>query len=286
MMKSRWLQRLFSRRGRIAAGVLALACAPAPGQGGAAAAGQAASNAGGAAGDGELVLAMPYVVPPFVGGSKVRTPETPDTALAEELAQALNARLRAVHAVPAGARAAAPAPTAEIALAYLAPGQAAPPAHVAVPTGYVARPMAIMRSDTDIKTWEQLRGRSVCLSEGGLYAGMAATRYAAIEKIYKAPADSLIALRTGKCDAAVHDEIMLKELLKLPEWKKFSATLPPGREASSAFLVPRDDPHTLAAVKRLAAQWKSARHLAALNKERVRDIAFEVYLDQVVADCH
>lgn len=284
MMTSRKLHRLFPRKRQVMAGVLALAGVGVLGQ-----STQAASNSPGSNADaagGELVLALPYVVPPFVGGSKVRTPESPDTALAEEVAQALNARLRAVSAAPAGTPAAAFAPAARITLAYLAPGQSTPASYVAVPTGYVARPMAIMRSDTDIKTWDQLRGRTVCLSEGGLYAGMVAARYAAIEKVYKAPADSLMALRTGECDAAVHDDFMLKELLKLPEWKKFSASLPPGDQAASVFLIPQNDVDTLATLKRLTTKWKSARHLAALNKERVRDIAFEVYLDQVVADCH
>ena len=290
MTTSRELHHLFPARRLAAAAALALACAVVLGQSTRAASNPPGSNGGAGGGvamvEGELVFAMPYVVPPFVGGSKVRTPESPDTALAEEVAQALNARLRAVTSAPTRTSVAGFAPIARITVEYLAPGQSAPASYVALPTGYVARPMAIMRSDTDIKTWEQLRGRTVCLSEGGLYTGMVATRYAAVEKIYRAPADSLMALRTGECDAAVHDDFMLKELLKLPEWKKFSASLPPGDPAASAFLVPRDDVETLAALKRLTTKWKSARRLDTLNKERVRDIAFEVYLDQVVADCH
>src|SRR3546814_17373291 len=88
--------------------------------------------------------------------------------------------------------------------------------------------MAIMRTDTDIKSWQQLKGRTVCLSEGGRYVGALTRQYGAVEIVFKAPADSLLALRTGGCAAAVHDDVMLKELLKLPEWKKFSSSLPPG----------------------------------------------------------
>src|SRR3546814_19861491 len=78
---------------------------------------------------------------------------------------------------------------------------------------------------------------------------------------------------------------MLKELLKLPEWKKFSASLPPGPAAPLTFVLRADDARTLAVLKGLTSEWKATRHLAALTRKRVRDIAFEVYLDQVVADC-
>ncbi|UYO95219.1 transporter substrate-binding domain-containing protein [Pollutimonas sp. M17] len=245
-----------------------------------------AADQGGAAKS--LVVGMHYVVPPFVGGSKVRTPEAIDTALAEDLAAKLDADLRTVPmAVPgSGNQAGRLALKADVALAAIGPGQVPPPSFTAVPTGYTARPMAIMRTDTDIKAWDQLKGRTVCLSEGGLYVGDMARRYGAIEIIFKAPADSLLALRTGGCDAAVHDDVMLKELLKLPEWKKFSASLPPGPAAPLAFIVPEDDAATVSLLKKLVLEWKRKKHLADLTRTRVRDIAFEVYLDQVVADCH
>jgi hypothetical protein len=57
--------------------------------------------------------------------------------------------------------------------------------------------MATMRTDADIKVWEHLKGRKVCVSESGLHVGTLAARYGATEKVYKAPADSLLALRVG-----------------------------------------------------------------------------------------
>ncbi len=237
---------------------------------------------------GPLVVGMHYVVPPFVGGSKVRTPEAIDTVLVEDLAARLDADLRAVP-IPKPGSGGKPewlSPKADLTLAAIGSRHDVPPSFATVPTGYTARPMAIMRTDTDIKSWDQLKGRTVCLSEGGLYVGAMAQRYGAIEKIFRAPADSLLALRTGGCDAAVHDDIMLKELLKLPEWKKFSASLPPGPARPLVFIVPKDDAATIALLNKLVREWKARKHLADLTRNRVRDIAFEVYLDQVVADCH
>ncbi|HEY9573796.1 MAG TPA: transporter substrate-binding domain-containing protein [Pusillimonas sp.] len=234
-----------------------------------------------------LVVGMHYVVPPFVGGSKVRTPEAIDTALAEELAAKVQAQLLAVPGKTAIQQSAGwKTPEPRLALAAIGPDDKVPASFVSVPTGYAAGPMAIMRTDTDIKSWQQLKGRTVCLSEGGRYVGALTRQYGAVEIVFKAPADSLLALRTGGCDAAVHDDVMLKELLKLPEWKKFSASLPPGPAAPLTFVLRADDARTLAVLKGLTREWKATRHLAALTRKRVRDIAFEVYLDQVVADCH
>lgn len=248
-----------------------------------------------------LTVAMDYVVPPFIGGSKVRTPEAVDTTLAEQLAERLKAELQAVPARDAQANAAAqdgavaeqasvsgkgPTSSQRVVLASMPPGTVVPPAFIEVPTGYHARPMAIMRSDTDIKSWEQLSGRTICVSEGGRYAGVIAKRYGAFEKVYRAPADSLLALRTGRCDAAVHDDDMLNELLKLPEWKKFSAALKANQVAGLSFLVPASDDATASAVKTMTKEWQAKGYLATLRRERVRDIAFEVYLDQVIPDCH
>ena len=50
------------------------------------------------AGQGRLVVGVDYVVPPFIGGSKVRTPEAIDIALAEQIAERVHAKLETVHA--------------------------------------------------------------------------------------------------------------------------------------------------------------------------------------------
>jgi polar amino acid transport system substrate-binding protein len=113
-----------------------------------------------------------------------------------------------------------------------------------------------------------------------------AKRYGAFEKVYRAPADSLLALRTGRCDAAVHDDDMLNELLKLPEWKKFSARLPVARRTPLVFAVPAGDAASVALLQQIASDWRTSGFVEQLNRKRARNIAFEVYLDQDVPDCH
>jgi polar amino acid transport system substrate-binding protein len=231
---------------------------------------------------GKLVAGIGYLVPAYRAGAKFRTPETMDSTLAEEVAKRLQVTSAAVRVTPAQAARALGSGDANLLLASADVVDDA----ATVQTGYAAGPMAIMRSDTDIKRWEQLKGRTVCLSEGGRYVGTIAARYGAIEKVFRAPADSLLALRTGGCDAAVHDDTMLEELLKLPEWKKFSARLPTGQRTPLVFAVPAGDAKSIAFLQRIANDWHASGYLDQLNRKRARSIAFEVYLDQDVPDCH
>jgi polar amino acid transport system substrate-binding protein len=243
---------------------------------------------------GAVRIGQDYVPPAYTAGAKFRTPEGIDVVLAEDIAKRLDLKLDSVRnagnsgdgkAVQAlkGAR-------PDIALVTMeesaARSGAAADGSALIPTGYSAGAMAIMRTDTDIKKWEQLKGRTVCLSEGGSYVGQMAARYGAIEKVMRAPADSLLAVRIGQCDAAVHDDTLLKELLKLPEWRKFSAQLPPQSRSVLMIKVPAADSAAIAYVRQTVAEWSRVDFWAALKKKWSNTVAFEVYLDQNVPDCH
>jgi polar amino acid transport system substrate-binding protein len=234
---------------------------------------------------GELRVGMAYVAPEYVAGSKFRTPEGIEQVLAQDLAQRLQ-----VKAVPMQDNAgknnrAANSRQADMQL-QVRPPSASPSAGVpTVPTGYVAAPMAIMRSDTSIKNWEQFKGRTVCVSQSGRYAGLAA-RYGATEKRYKAAADALLALRTGACDATIHDAALLEELLKLPEWKKFSARLTSTMTVPLEIVLPTADDKARAWAQQVTKDWQASGYLPQQLRLMARNIAFEVYLDQDVPDCH
>lgn len=235
---------------------------------------------------GALRAAVHYIVPDFKGGMKFRTPETLDNALLDDVAQRVRLPLVTVGAEQGTQAQLLASGKADIALVTLTENDPLHRTATVIPTGYSAGPMAIMRTDTDIKTWEQLKGRKVCVSEGGLHVGTLAAKYGAIEMVYKAPADALIAVRVGACDATVHDSAMLEELIKYPEWKKFSARLPVGPRMALAFVVPGADKEKAAFLKNVANEWKANGFPNQLMKKAVRHIAFEVYLDQDVPDCH
>jgi polar amino acid transport system substrate-binding protein len=235
---------------------------------------------------GTLAVGLAYSLPAYVAGAKFRTPESPESTVAEVLAARLGLPLGTPRVAAANVAQALAAGRIDLALMLVDDGAAAPANVVLVPAGYRAGAMAIMRSDTDIRRWEQLKGRTVCLSEGGAYVGKMAAQYGAIEKVQRAPADSLLSLRIGACDAAVHDDSMLNGLLKLPEWKKFSARLSLPSRQTLMFALRADDAGTLAAVKQWSADAAASGFWADLQKKWGNNVAFEVYLDQNVPDCH
>lgn len=235
---------------------------------------------------GKLTVGVEYVVPAFVGGAKVRTPEGVEAVLADELGQRLAAAVETTALDATGPARVLEEGRAGLVLAPIADADLVAASVAVIPTGYAAGAMAIMRSDTDIKAWRQLQGRTVCLAQGGRYVGQIAAKYGAIEKVFPAPADSLLALRIGGCDAAVHDSAMLMELIKLPEWKKFLARLPVQELTPLAFVVASGDVESAAYLQRVAKDWAKNDYFQKITKAAVNDIAFEVYLDQTVTDCH
>ena len=235
---------------------------------------------------GKLHAGIQYVIPEYKGGMKFRTPETLDNTLLEDVAKRRQLPLATVAAATGKQASLLASGKIDLALATIADNDPLHRTHIVIPTGYAAGPMAIMRTDTDIKTWEQLKGRKVCVSEGGVHVGTIAAKYGAIEMVYKAPADAFIAVRVGDCDATVHDSAMLEELIKYPEWKKFSARLPAGPRSTLAFVVPASDRKSAAFLRQVVNDWTANAHLDKLMKTAVRNIAFEVYLDQTAPDCH
>ncbi|WP_081768641.1 transporter substrate-binding domain-containing protein [Herbaspirillum sp. RV1423] len=237
---------------------------------------------------GTLVAGVSYPLPAYVAGAKFRTPESPESTLVEDLGKRLKVKLGMSKTDNSNAAQWIRSGRADVVLALVDDNDPLrrDAGVVLIPTGYSAGAMAIMRSDTDIKSWEQLKGRTVCLSEGGAYVGKIAAKYGAIEKVQRAPADSLLSLRIGACDAAVHDDTMLNDLLKLPEWKKFSARLPVQSRRTLVFAVRADDAKSISYLRQTSADWAAGGFWPELKKKWVNHVAFEVYLDQNVPDCH
>lgn len=153
-------------------------------------------------------------------------------------------------------------------------------------TGYQSGLSVSMRADTDVRAWKDLAGRVVCVTADNPRAHAQAAKVQGQLKVFDAPAQALVQVRTGGCAAAILDGSQLEPLLAQKEWRKFSATLPATRDSAlQAWLAEgRDD---LAAPIRAAvheigstAAWAQRRQKWAAN------VAFEVYFDQTGPDCH
>ncbi len=237
---------------------------------------------------GELVVGVPYLAPAPVAGAKIRTPEGLDIAMAEKLAQDLGLPFSLRQVAPADAARLMAAGEVDVVLADRSvPATSLPAGVAALPTGYAARPKAVIRSDTAMRQPADARGRSVCMAEAAVGAQALAQSWGAVVRTYRVPSDALVAVREGSCDIGLVDDAVWEPLMRFPEWKKFSATLAAdGARHERVWLLPAADTAAHAWLGERMREWSRAGAWKALPAKWARDVAFDVYLDQEVADCH
>lgn len=215
--------------------------------------------------------------PPQPTGIEARayTDDTIAPAFARDLAKALGRKLQSAPAAEASLRLerrnGTETPTA--------PDQ---PASLA--TGYRSGLTVAMRTDTDIHTWDQIKGRTVCFTQTNSAARHAILARGAIPVPQSAPALSLVKIRTGDCDAALHEAALLDRLFALPDWQKFSASLPPLEE--SALVLRAASPDLSPQMRQALADISSDKAWQVRTEKWARNVAFEVWLEQDAPDCH
>lgn len=127
---------------------------------------------------------------------------------------------------------------------------------------------AATRKNSGIKTWEDLRGKPVCVSQGSSFAKPLANDYGAQVKGYKSSSDSLLALKGGLCVAAVHDSTLIHPLLRSnPEWADYHA--PIASEillADSVVWTRKGEADTIAAVDKVIRDWHRTGWLIETEK--------------------
>ncbi|WP_393978904.1 type 2 periplasmic-binding domain-containing protein [Xanthobacter agilis] len=143
-----------------------------------------------------------------------------------------------------------------------------------------------MRTDRPLASWEALKGRVVCVSEANLSGQRLAARLGAQVQLWRAPAVALMHMRTGDCDAALHDRALLDPLLGKRSWEKFSATLPPVESSTLVIATAPGRGDLARAVQRAMAAIGTADRWLLRREKWASIVSFEVYRDQVAADCH
>lgn len=249
--------------------------------------GAAADPLAAACARGVLVVGVPFLADAPLAGAKVRTPERLDGVAAERLARQLGLPLQLRRLAAGDAAAQLASGAVDLVLADRrdgAPLAAQAPGMAVVGTGYATAPKAVIRGDTALRRWQDVAGRSVCMADAAQGAQALAQRHGATVRTYRAPSDALVAVREGACDLALIDDAVWAPLMKFPEWKKFSATLAPqGRAPNWYGWPPPADAAWLAAQMQA---WHREGAWTAMTAKWARDVAFDVYLDQEVPDCH
>ncbi|SPD68607.1 Amino acid ABC transporter (plasmid) [Cupriavidus taiwanensis] len=137
-----------------------------------------------------------------------------------------------------------------------------------VPTPYYRNGgTAIFLKGSGIRRWEDLRGKSVCLSQGSSYAKPLAATYGAELKGFKGMAESLLALRGGaSCVAAVHESLTLNQLVaRDPQWRDYAVLPDEVDPAPQVAWVRKGEKDTAAAVDRVLQRLHGSGWLIGLE---------------------
>lgn len=232
-----------------------------------------------------LRVGVPYL-PPLTKSVEARlyTEDGFEIELARELGERLGRPVTLVRLDKDKIVPALSAGAVDIALSRQAPAEPSPVR--TIPTGFSSGLAVSMRTDTVIHRWEDLAGRLICVAEANEPARLLAESFGARVRLERAPARALMHVRTGDCDAAIHDQALLEPLFGNREWKKFSATLPATAPTElRALLAPAGGPRSEELTRAVAALGSSDAwgHRVA---RWAANVAFEVYLDQEAPDCH
>jgi len=127
---------------------------------------------------------------------------------------------------------------------------------------------AAVLKHSGIARWQDLRGKTVCASQGSSFVKPLQEQYGAQVRGYKTSAESLLALRGGQCVAAVHDATLIHPLLRTnAEWADYAAPIPTEiLPAPSVVWTRKGEGDTIAAVDRIVQEWHRTGWLIGTEK--------------------
>jgi len=137
-----------------------------------------------------------------------------------------------------------------------------------VPTPYEQiAAAALMRKNSGIKRWEDLRGKPVCVSQGSNFINWLRGTYGAEIKAFRSQSESLLSLRGNGCVAAVHVSPTLQALLVNPEWADYEIPLPPDRDPLSSVIWVRKGEHDIQGrIDAIVRDWHRSGWLIEVGK--------------------
>lgn len=234
----------------------------------------------------QLRIGVAPAAMPLVSDTRNYTEEGHELTLARALGERLGAAPQFVALAPQEFAAALADGRVDAVLTRTPPAGPNPAGIAVLETGYRSGVAAAMRSDTPLRDWKDLRGRKACVVHAHARAQQLALQAGAALQRVDAPAQGLALLRSGACDAALHDADQLQALFERKEWHKFSATLPTAEPAALVLLAARARPAQLQALRRALADAGTPQAWRARNARWAANVAYEVYFDQIGPDCH
>lgn len=230
---------------------------------------------------GELVVgvhAYPRPTPP--GLPLVAQPDPGEAVLATELGRALGVPVRLRH-LPAGGI----GRHADIDIAFGAPHGTGHARAAAVPAAATPRGTLLTLRFTPVSRLDALNGKTACVSAGSPFQP-ALARAGATLRSYPSPLQALLAFRRGECAAVAEDATLVARVMRLPEWRFFSAAPLVLDGEGAALTLRQPDAQSARYLAQWLARWQRDGRLARLRDAAAGDAAFNMMLVESGLICH
>lgn len=99
-------------------------------------------------------------------------------------------------------------------------------AHLIEPDYYASGVNIMLPKSRHIRDWTQLRGQTVCSTQGAYFNRSMARRYLLDLQTYNGTRDAKLALRQGRCVGWLYDDTEIEAELALPQWRDYAMPLP------------------------------------------------------------
>ena len=127
----------------------------------------------------------------------------------------------------------------------------------------------LAKKSDGIKTWEQLKGKKVCLIQGAFYNKYVGEKYGADIVAFRGQQEAETALSQGNCIAWLYDDTAFAERLADPKWSGYEMpleTILTEPWGAAVKLEERDGPWGQFMAKTIA-DWHRSGKLTALEKK-------------------
>ncbi|SAL40140.1 Bacterial extracellular solute-binding proteins, family 3 [Caballeronia sordidicola] len=238
---------------------------------------------------GTLIVAVPPRPAPVLNVGHVdrtlRSPDPLSAALAADLGRRLGLSVDLLLRDPDSAAAAVATGKADVAIDGL-PFQ--PNASLSfAPVSYAnGRGLGLVLRHGQVHDWEDLHAGSICTSTGNVYGSRAAKLHGARLLAFDRPLDALLAFQAGECTALVDDELIIKSLLKQPDWSYYRV-LPGAIAPTPAFIAtPGGDAASMRFIYTAVRGWRQSRWLATVRETVAKQLAFDMFIAENDLYCH
>lgn len=204
----------------------------------------------------------------------------------EQLAHTLGRSAQWVPLAPAEAPQALAQGRVDVVLLHLPRGHELGPSVRTLSTGLDGQLGTVMRADSPLRHWSDVRGRTLCTTQNHPTALAHITALGGRVQTYPAAAQALARVRTGACDAAVLDDMQLRPLRQRADWAKFSAALPVTQGWPLVAALSAQQAGLTSAVRTAIADLGHPRQWAQRGERWAAQVAFEVFFDHIGPDCH